>query len=445
MRAIKAAGLCVLGLALAGGAALAQGASQAEVTACPPEVAEIATCYAAKHASGAYLLAAMPKTWNGSLAVFAHGGPQLAPMKADYSVPDLAKYSIWVKLGYGWVASSYRKEGYGARMAAEDVDQARQFFIARFGKPQRTYLHGASYGGLVSAKLLELYAKNADGSLNYDGALLNSALLAGSTRGYEFRVDLRVVYQYTCKNLPRPDEPQYPLWMGADPKLNGKELAARIDECTGILKPAAERSEQQKQNLATITKVIGIIPGELVRHMQTATLLFRNIVQGMTGGRNPFSNEGMRYKGSSDDEALNRGVERFTADPAAYAILKADGEPNGTLPVPMVSLHSINDPRVAVESQSFYRDAVAAAGNAERLVQAYTDEPQHTGQSAPELAAAIGLLTEWVEKKQKPTPEAIAARCQQLSATLTGPCRFHPEFVPKAYSTRYYPRQTAAR
>src|SRR4051794_39807592 len=214
MRGIKAAGLGVLGLALTGGAALAQEAPQAVAAACPAEVAEIATCYTAKHPSGAYLLAAMPKTWNGNLTVFAHGGPQLVPMKADYSVPDLAKYSIWVKLGYAWVASSYRREGYGARMAAEDVDQARQFFIARLGKPQRTYLHGASYGGLVSAKLLEVSAKNADGTLNYDAALLNGGLLAGATRGYESRVDLRVVYQYYCKTLPRPDEPQYPLWMG---------------------------------------------------------------------------------------------------------------------------------------------------------------------------------------------------------------------------------------
>ena len=214
-------------------------------------------------------------------------------------MPDLAKYSIWVKLGYGFVASSYRREGYGARMAAEDVDQAREFFIARIGKPQRTFLHGASYGGLVSAKLLELYAKNADGSLNYDGALLNSGLLAGATRGYEFRVDLRVVYQYYCKNLPRPDEPQYPLWMGlpTDAKLTPKDLEARIDECTGILKPAAERTEQQKQNLATITKVIGIVPRELVRHMQTATLLFRNIVQVIDRRPQPVLERGRAVQG----------------------------------------------------------------------------------------------------------------------------------------------------
>src|SRR5438105_10098769 len=33
--------------------------------ACPAEVASMATCYSARHESGAYLLAAIPKDWNG--------------------------------------------------------------------------------------------------------------------------------------------------------------------------------------------------------------------------------------------------------------------------------------------------------------------------------------------------------------------------------------------
>src|SRR3954447_13757956 len=102
MRGIKAAGLGVLGLALTGGAGLAQEAPQAVATACPAELAEIATCYTAKHPSGPYSLAAMPKTWNGNLPVFAHGGPQLTPMAATSSQADLTKYSVWVKLGYAF-------------------------------------------------------------------------------------------------------------------------------------------------------------------------------------------------------------------------------------------------------------------------------------------------------------------------------------------------------
>ena len=141
----------------------------------------------------------------------------------------------------------------------------------------------------------------------------------------------------------------------------------------------------------------------LVRHMQAATFLFREIAERITQGRSAFSNIDVHYTGSSNDAELNRGVARFAADPAAVALLKADGEPTGTLPVPVVSIHSINDPQVVVEVQSAYRDAVERAGSGERLVQAFTDESAHTGQSAPELAAALDALMQWIEKGTKPT------------------------------------------
>ena len=174
-------------------------------------------------------------------------------------------------------------------------------------------------------------------------------------------------------------------------------------------------------------------------------LLFRDIVKNTTGGRNPLSNIGVRYKGSTDDAALNRDVARFAADPAAVAALKADGDPTGVLPVPVVSIHSINDPQVVVEVQSAYRDVVKAAGSGERLVQAFTDERAHTGQSAPELAAALDALMQWIEKGAKPTPQSIAAGCEELRPSLDGPCRYHPEFTPKPFSTRFYPREVAVR
>jgi hypothetical protein len=405
-----------------------------ETTACPEAIASLATCYGIKHESGAFILAAMPKTWNGDLVVFAHGGPSLLPPNPNLSKGDLTKYAIAVQ------------RGYGVAMAGEDTDNARRFFVERIAKPRHTYLHGASYGGLVGARLVETLARNADGGLNYDGAMFNSGAVGGATLNYQHRVDLRAVYEYYCKNLPRPDEAQYPLWMGvaAGAKMTLKDLDAVVDECTGVSKPAAARSEQQKKNLAEIIGVMGYPENLLVRHMQAATLLFRDIVQRTTNGRNPFDNTGIRYHGSSNDEELNRNVARFTADPAAVAVLKADGDLTGKLPIPVVSIHSINDPQVPVEAQAAYRDTVAAAGSSDRLVQAYTDERAHTGQSAPELAATLDALVQWVEKGVKPTAQSIAAACEQFRATFDGPCAWHPEFTPKPYGTIFYPREAAA-
>jgi len=418
-----------------------------ETVPCPDNVAAIATCYGGKLETGAYVLAAMPKSWNGVLVVFAHGGPSLEPAKPDSSKGDLTKYAAEVERGFAWVASSYRREGYGVQMAADDTDDARKFFIARIAKPKRTLLHGASYGGLVATKLIEKYAKNTDGTLNYDGVFLNSGLVSGSAVGYEFRADLRVVYQYYCKNLPRSGEPQYPLWKGiaAESKITAKELEARVDECTGVTKPAAMRTDQQKQHLANIVGVMGFSPAMLVRHMQSATFIFRDIDQRIANGKPAFTNMGILYRGSSDDAALNSGVARFAADHGAREALKAEGQPTGALPIPMVAIHSINDPQVVVEVASMWRDTVRGAGNADRLVQAYTDENQHTGQSAPEIIGALEMLMQWIEMDFKPDASIIAEACEQLRPGFDGPCRYHPDFQPKAYGTKYYTRDAVAR
>jgi hypothetical protein len=347
-------------------------AAPAEPVGCPKSITEIGGCFSARQDTGAYVLAALPKNWNGNLVVFAHGGPAIVAPTATYSQADLEKYSVPVRRGFGWVASTYRREGYGVRMAVEDTENARKFFVEHIGKPRLTILHGASYGGLVGAKLLETYARNPDGSMNYQGGFLNSGLVAGAPLAYEFRADLRAVYQYYCNNLPRPDEPNYPLWAGvpAESKMTLRDLQAVVDECTGASKPAEARTETQKQNLANILGVMRFPETLLVRHMQSATFLFREIAQRITNGRNAFSNEGIYYQGSSDDDALNRGVARFSADPEAVAALKADGMPTGSLQVPVVSIQSINDPQVAVEVQSAYREAVESGGTRDRLAQA---------------------------------------------------------------------------
>jgi hypothetical protein len=453
MRYVGSMSLGLLGLATSSVLAIAQDGTPKEgpkaatpsTVACPAPVTEIATCYSERLASGAFVLAAMPKDWNGNLIVFGHGGPAVVPPTAASSQSDLAKYSFAVRKGYAWIASSYRREGYGVLMAAQDSEDARRFFIERLAKPHRTIYHGASYGGLVGAKLIEAFARNADGSLSYDGAFYNSGFVVGAPVGHQFRADLRAVYQYYCKNLPGPDEAAYPLWGGlaADSKLTLKGLETAVDACTGVAHAAAERTETQRQNLANILGVMRFPESMLVRHMQAATFLFREIAERVTQGRSAFSNMDVRYSGSSDDATLNRDVTRFAADPAALVALKADGEPTGSLPVPVVSIHSINDPQVVVEVQSAYRAAVERAGSGERLAQAFTDEKLHTGQSAPELAAALDALMQWIEKGDKPTAQSIAAGCERERGALDGRCSYHPEFSPKPYGTRYYSREAS--
>ena len=428
MRMLRRLSLTCAALTAASGAALAQPASPPGAVACPETIAAIATCYSAKLDSGAYVLAAMPKNWNGNLIVFAHGGPGPIAPSARYSMGSLGRYGVEIKRGYAWIASTYRYLGFGVQQSADDTDQARAYFVDHLGKPKRTIIHGASYGGLVGAMLIERYK-------NYDGAFFNSGMLAGAVVGYQFRADLRAVYQYYCKNLPRASETQFPIWMGlpADSKLTLDELTALVDECTGITKPAATRTELQKKNLANILAVGGFKDIVLIRHMQYGTFNFRDIAN-ITHGKSPFTNARSVYRGSDDDQALNRGVIRFDSDPAGIAALKADAEPKAALSIPVMAIHSINDPQVSVDAEAVYRDLAKVTGSSERLVQAYTDEDGHTAQSDAEIGAALDGLMQWIETGKRPSPQSVAAACGNLKTSLGGACRYHPEFEPKGYA-----------
>lgn len=410
--------------------------------ACPPAVAELATCWSGQDENGAFYTMAVPRDWNGDLVVHAHGGPDLgAESDPARSLEDLDRWSVMIREGYAWVGSAYRRGGYGARMAVADTESARQLFVGEFGEPERTFAHGQSWGGDVAAKLVEVYPRS------YDGALLTNGVLAGGSRGYDYRVDLRVVYQYYCGNHPRPTEPQYPLWMGlrADSTMTAGGLRARLQECTGIESDPAARTELQQRNLDDILAVTQIPERTLGSHLSFATFTFRDIVHARLGGRNPFSNRGVRYSGSHDDRALNRGVERFSADPSARRDLSWDSDLTGAVSVPTVTLHAIDDPTAFVEHESAYRETREGAGTDDLLVQAFSRESEHSSLSNSGYAAALDALATWVGTGEKPTPASIAAACPGFDATYATGCFLDPAFTPADYFDRVEPRPFARR
>jgi hypothetical protein len=267
-------------------------------------------------------------------------------------------------------------------------------------------------------------------------------MLAGGTRNYLHRVDLRAVYQYYCHNHPRPDEAQYPLWMGlpADSKMTRKELDDRINQCTGVQLPPTQRSASQQRSLANILGVIRIPERALAGHMNWATFMFRDLTQRFLDGRNPFSNRTVEYRGSDDDAALNRGVVRFDADPQALAKLAADSDISGQIPVPVISMHAIDDPTAMVEYEAEYKDDVVRAGNGHKLFQTFTDEHEHSKLADPEYAALFDALQLWLDSGQRPSIGAIATDCAKQMPKFSGGCHFDAVYQPKPLFSRVNPR-----
>src|ERR1700687_1070468 len=227
------------------------GASVQAQNPCPPLLPGNPTCYSGQDENRAYYLIAVPEAYNGRLVLWNHGY-SLSPPAPLTQATDLGYPVVLLAEGFAVAASSYGPDGldlggWAVADASIDPDNLRLRFIDMFGRPSATYVVGASEGGIITAEIAEQFGVAKDGSLNYDGSLPMCGPLAGGRRNYYGAFALRVVYQYYCQNLPRPDEPQYPLYLGLAPDdtLTPDQLAARVNECTGILLAPEQRTPAQ--------------------------------------------------------------------------------------------------------------------------------------------------------------------------------------------------------
>jgi hypothetical protein len=159
-----------------------------------------------------------------------------------------------------------------------------------------------------------------------------------------------------------------------------------------------------------------------------------------TGGASPFGNTGAVYSGSADDAALNAGVLRYRADPAAVQRFGADTDPTGRIPVPVLSTKWISDPTAFVELDAYFKQTMENGGSGARLVQTFTREGTHSYISDPTYPALLAALLRWVEQGVKPTPAEIAQQCPGFEAQFGAGCTFVPDYVPASLDTRVVPR-----
>jgi alpha-beta hydrolase superfamily lysophospholipase len=421
-----------------------EAADRPQVAPCPAGQAPGTQCQRGRDSTGAHYWLAMPAQWNGVLIVHAHGGPELGSPKAQRPADDLTRWSIWTRAGFAYAGSGYRQGGVAVRSAAEDTERVRQRFVAQFGPPKLTVLHGQSWGAGVAVKTAEMTRHSEHGKSPFDAVLLTNGVLGGGVQSYNFRMDLRVVYQALCNNHPRPDEPTYPLWQGLPlaNTMTRKELENRIDACTGVRMPAGERTVEQQGKLDTVLRVIGIQESSLMGHMNWATWHFQDIAWHRMQGRNVFGNENVQYGVSGRDDAWNGKVARYRADPSAVAAFAHDADAEGRIAVPVLTMHAVKDPIAYVELESFFNERMVAGGHGENLLQVFTDDSEHSYLSDAQYVAGISALLEWTQGGARPSAVAIAQRCAQVDPVFEPAkgCRFLPGYRPAELSTRVPPR-----
>jgi pimeloyl-ACP methyl ester carboxylesterase len=333
-----------------------------------------------------------PANWNGDLVVYAHGfvspdQPVALPPEADLFI------SLFGAQGFAVAFSSFSENGWVIKDGAQRTHQLLGVFASQFGKPNRVYLGGASMGGLIAIKLAETYPKA------YVGVVAACAAAGGTQRLYDYHANVRALFDFFYPGVLPGTAASLPDGTDINLQIIAPAIAAMTLNPTPVLSIA----------LISQTPVPGADGAELVQSIVTA--LGANafdLANPLANGKPYFDNQNTVYSSAFLPpallQAINAGVQRFSASPAAVASFEHNYTPTGDLRMPMVMLSNARDPVMPGYNQVSYLAAVTANGASHLLVQRQVDVYGHCIFQPTEIGAAFTDLVLWVQFGITPTP-----------------------------------------
>lgn len=290
--------------------------------------------------------------WNGDVIVFAHGYTAVTE-PLDYQnltfgevyLPELVQ-----QLGYAFATTTYRQNGLAILEGVEDVRELVRGFRAATGKQaQRFIMAGASEGGIVTVLALERYPHLFAGGLSMCGPIGN----------FHFQTDyistFRVLFDYYFPGVLPGDALQVPDTV--------------ITQWFDVHRPTvlqAIRTEPAKTiELLNVAKAAyDVDDWSTVENTVTEVLWYHSFgtddATAKLGG-NPYGNTRKKYRGSSNDTALNAGVDRFAADAVALRTVRHYNT-MGKVKKPLVILHTLGDEIIPFTHNLIYLAKVNQAG-----------------------------------------------------------------------------------
>ncbi len=385
-----------------------------EPSALPIETsAQLQACVSGSTASGALTEVCLPAVWNGELVVWAHGytnpGPDRPPytpleLPADeasgFRLKDIVRQLGTQETGfYGYAATSYRRNGLVAPEAVTDLEQTSEWarnrlasLAAEHGLPElpvTTLLVGASEGGLSTALVVE----RPGVASSFDGGLALCPPIGDFRRQIEWFGDFRILYDYFFPGIMPgtaveiPDEESVVTdsnWAATESAIEAAldaDPAATVQLVTVSGVPHDAGASESLKEATT----------QILRYSFMGTNDATNVL-----GGNPFGNLEAVYSGSEDDVALNTGVARHEADPAALTSIEGAFQTSGDPQVPFVAMHTSRDPVTPIWHMDLYE--VKSAGAQEEVTVMRVDRFGHCGFSLPELVAGFSQLVLQVDE-----------------------------------------------
>ncbi|HQY94875.1 prolyl oligopeptidase family serine peptidase [Caldilinea sp.] len=310
--------------------------------------------------SGAVYRICMPSAnWNGDLVIYAHGyvkpSAPIAIPEDQLVIGGFPIADLITAQGFAFATSSYRRNGLSILEGVDDLLELVDIFAAQHGQPDRIILTGVSEGGAITVLALERHPDVFDGGMALCGPYGNFQ------RQIDYFTDFRAVFDFYFPGVIAGGPISIPV--------------ALVDDWETTF-----YSETVKPLLLSPTSVVSMsqvisVTGAAVLNVNTAAgmeptfdrLLWYN-VQATNDARehlggNPFGNVDRVYTGSLDDDALNQGVFRATADAIATDEIAMNYETSGVLRVPLITLHTTGDEVAPYWQAALYAQKVAAAGS----------------------------------------------------------------------------------
>lgn len=411
--------------------------------------------------SGATYMMDVPAHWNGTVLLFSHGYAT-GPANPAQDAPDDATKALLLRSGYALAGSSYATTGWAVTDAVPDQLATLTAFTERFGTASRTIAWGRSYGGLVTTAIAERHPERIDGSISLCGLVHGGVANWNNTLDPVFAIKTLLapgtdVPLVDIADQAAADDAADALTSVVDSAQTTADGRARIALAAALHNIPVWNQPTQPRPAATDWAAQQANQYEAVKGLLRIAAFNRRQEAEARAGGNMSWNTGVDYAkllGRSsvrkevtelyrkaglslraDLAALNR-APRIGADPKAVAWMSGTSSFTGRLAKPQLSVHTIGDALVPVQTESALKRAVTAAGSASRLRQAYTDNAGHCTFSPAEQLAALHTLEDrltagsWVGTD----PESLNSRA--TAADPTTPTRYVP-YRPAPYPRPY--------
>jgi pimeloyl-ACP methyl ester carboxylesterase len=420
---------------------------------------------------GAYAKITIPKDWNGGLFIYAHGYTAdkriLTPISDNLGEVNqvLLPGLLFTPPGYASAITTFRSVGWYVKDAIKDIENLRRYFVKKHGKPKHTYIWGHSGGGMVTQAVIEYFPHT------YEGASPQCGTGAGARRNFNGAFDLRVLYEYVCRDVPAarfvcgvcsdgqsrcltdahcpagqtcgaletpaaPEDglsPECTAFLLDHPEtfsesattLGGDFVTKPLTACFGDLNPGGMPTAEEAARKDLWLRASQIPESFLATDMFFASIGIAEVVHRRTHDHHPWGNDGVDYASplltSDEHTAINAGVHRATADADAVRFMRRFYEPRGRTRSKVITVHALDDGLVIPENETKYREAFEAAGTANNLVQLFTPTGGHCI-FVPAYAPTLRALIAWVEHGQKPSTATVSPTCGNcLTSGVPGP------------------------